>query len=262
MKRIHSLKGLEIALTGNCGLKRHELTRLIKRKGGKVTGYPTIVTKNTDILVRGSSPFWKHGDFGTKEKKAAELISLNHPISVILSEDLDRLLNGQSVKEIQFVAGNDVDLLRAEAELQSFNATSENLDLPIISSRRLEQARLRQLHFGSKKSVRCSLCGRLLPRNLLVVGHIKPRSRCTPAERRDMEHIAMPICLLGCDTLFDRGYVSVSDKGRIITSIVKGNNKPLHSMLSQLNRRSCPNHTSDSEHYFSWHRDNIFNSVM
>jgi hypothetical protein len=258
MRRIRSLQGLQIALTGKCSRPRWEIAQLIKRKGGKLTGDRAPVTKNTHILVRGGSPLWKHGDFGNKEEKAADLIRSGAHLAVILSDDLDRLLCGKSVNEVQFVGGFDVDDLRAEAELSSQLLVSGSLDATTLSSRRIEQAQLRHLHFGSKKFVECNLCGRKLPRCVLVVGHIKPRAQCSPAERRDLPNVAMPICLLGCDTLYERGFVSVSQSGRIITSKTTARNKGLKEILSILKKRTCSKHSAYSEKYFAWHREYVF----
>ena len=253
MKRIRSLRGLTIALTGRCSWPRSELAARIKKKGGKVTSDSARVTQNTDILVRGQSDQWKHGTFGKKEARAAELIREGSRLALILSEDLDRLLAGQLVKEYEYVAGHKVTVLRVESQADAFP-----LDKQGSTNVRLEQGTLRLLHLGGRKTLRCSVCGRSLPVNLLVVGHIKPRARCTPAEKRDLEHVAMPICVFGCDALYERGFLTISPNGKIVASRKTFGAEDLSRLLSPLHGRRCAAHSSASEPYFKWHRDNVF----
>lgn len=262
MNRIRDLRGRRVAITGNCSIPRAELIQRIKRHGGCVSGERAEISNQTNILVRGASPFWKHGSFGTKEERAADLIRAGFDLSVILSEDLDRLLRGKTVIEQRYIAGSDVDELRADAVLAKQFADLGALDAPAIVWRRLEQAHLRHLHFGDRLSVPCSLCGRRLPTYLLVVGHIKPRARCSSSEKRDLQNVAMPICLVGCDILFERGFVAVSKTGRVVTSNACVRSKDFSSLLSRLRGRRCPQHTPSSEPYFAWHREFVFHHKL
>ena len=63
-----------------------------------------------------------------------------------------------------------------------------------------------------------AVSGRCLPRGLLVAAHVKPRSECSEEERRDIPHVAMAACLLGCDALYETGYLTVDATGRIVTA--------------------------------------------
>jgi hypothetical protein len=254
MKRIRTLRGLRVALTGRCSTSRSDLTYEIESRGGKVSGVSARVTEDTDLLVRGASPLWKHGSFGKKEARAAELIRSGSTLAIILAEDLDRLLEGHTVTEFPYVAGFEVNDLRSDSALERLGP----LDAAAIVNRRLEQARLRRLHFGEHRIVPCSLCGRRLPTSLLVVGHIKRRGQCSPAEKRDLANVAMPICLIGCDELFERGFVAVSSKGRIVKTRHSRRSRDLSRLLARLHGRRCPAHTERSEQYFSWHREYVF----
>jgi len=82
------------------------------------------------------------------------------------------------------------------------------LDEERIGLVRKEQAILRQRLFGVRDFDTCFLCGEELPVELLVAAHIKPRAKCSDAERRDPANV-VPMCLLGCDALFERGHVAV-----------------------------------------------------
>jgi len=89
-------------------------------------------------------------------------------------------------------------------------------DARAFASIRLEQSRLRQHLLGGRASGTCAICSRKLPSRLLVAGHIKPRSRCNAEERWSFQTAAMLICVLGCDALFEWGYLAVDERGQII----------------------------------------------
>lgn len=86
----------------------------------------------------------------------------------------------------------------------------EGTDREIQAFARVEQRYLQQCLFGAKTHFPCSLCGHLFPKQFLVVAHIKPRSKCSDGERRDMNNI-MATCVFGCDFLFERGYLTVEN---------------------------------------------------
>src|ERR1051326_6634626 len=140
--KITTLRGKNVALTGFGSRPRQELIQLIKQKGGRVSGNWGRVTSATDILVRGDPHVsWKHGTFGKKEARAAELIRKGSSVCVILASDLEKLLQGRAVTEFSPVGGFDVAALRAQTE-------AIRLDERRITNQRLEQGKLRQLHLG------------------------------------------------------------------------------------------------------------------
>jgi hypothetical protein len=256
MKRIESLRGRTVALTGKGSKNRDELVRRIKKKGGIVRHDKTSVTQDTNILVRGTSEAWKHGSYGRKEERAAELIRGGSDLALLLSDGLDKLLQGRAAQECTYVAGHEVAVLRAEAKAEA-EARKLPLDAVGTTNVRLEQGALRVHHLGRRKAAKCSVCGCTVPVALLVVAHIKLRSQCTPSEKRDLKHIAMPLCLLGCDVLYERGYITVSDTGKVVASQVSGP-KDLRRRLMQLDGRTCLGYSKSAERYFNWHRRNRF----
>lgn len=104
----------------------------------------------------------------------------------------------------------------------------------------------------------CELCGRDLPRRLLVAAHVKPRSECTEEERRDIEHVAMRACLLGCDALYEAGFLTVDATGRIVIARGEAGDTPLGTVLRGLAGHRAPAWTPQREPYFEWHRANKF----
>lgn len=80
---------------------------------------------------------------------------------------------------------------------------------------RREQGDLRRSLLNGQTVALCSICGESRPAKLLIAGHIKPRSKCTEEERRNFQSVAMLICSLGCDALFEWGYIYVDVGGKV-----------------------------------------------
>jgi hypothetical protein len=116
---------------------------------------------------------------------------------------------------------------------------------------RKEQAFLRNHLFGGAAEGCCFLCGEKIPVELLVTAHIKPRAKCSDKERRDDANI-VPMCILGCDALFERRHVAVV-KNKLNTRL--GNLVPgsrLRAILKALERRPISVQRRQQK-YFEWH---------
>ena len=127
----------------------------------------------------------------------------------------------------------------------------KSLDEKRATKARREQGILRRLLFGSKKTGQCGICGFEYPISLLVVAHIKPRSQCSDLERRDIKHNLMPLCSLGCDSLFEQGFISVK-KGNVISGPNKTTTKDLKDKVDALKGLHCNYWSQDSRKYFDW----------
>lgn len=100
----------------------------------------------------------------------------------------------------------------------------------------------------------CGMCGRLLPQSLLVAAHIKPRHLCSESERLDMPHVGWALCLLGCDALFERGFVSIDKHGRV--QILRDPtvwSEALASALDPIVGRTAPGWCLKRRTYFAAH---------
>lgn len=130
-------------------------------------------------------------------------------------------------------------------------------DREVLTRQRTEQAYLRRWllpgPFGN-----CALCGRSFPSEFLVAAHIKKRSACTEAERRDAENIVMPACKFGCDALYEEGWISVDDSGRIIVSSSASPDSPVEQRLRELIDAHCSAFNSARREYFAWHSATVF----
>ncbi|WP_425069292.1 hypothetical protein [Reyranella sp.] len=81
-------------------------------------------------------------------------------------------------------------------------------DAPVQAKRRREQYILQEWLFGNKSAEKCAICGEQFSVSALVVAHKKKRSECNPTERLD-PHVVMPLCLFGCDYLYERRLLCV-----------------------------------------------------
>jgi hypothetical protein len=118
-------------------------------------------------------------------------------------------------------------------------------------STRKEQQRLRKHLLDGKDYGWCFLCGEKLPAELLVAAHIKKRSKCTDTEKRDHANV-VPMCLLGCDALFERGHVALLDN-KIDTRLKSAAPRSrLYAVLMVLRARKIEIEVRRKK-YFEWH---------
>jgi len=113
---------------------------------------------------------------------------------------------------------------KASGEADSYMRFRERLkrvgrdgtDRAIASTQRKEQTILQEWIFEERNANACAICQREFQRSALRAAHKKPRFACTPVERLD-PNIVMPLCLLGCDFLYEEGYILVH-KGKVTQS--------------------------------------------
>ncbi len=253
-KQIRNLEGQCVAFTGRTWKPRFELQRIVRRVGGRTT--PRFaVTDQTTILVRGSCAVWKYGDYGRKEKRAAELIRRGHPIAVMHELEFQKLVDHHRPACVSdHVGGQPIEWLRSATKEQFRNAASLRgpLDREHSAKGRIEQSFLRYQLFGDFEQSHCCLCGRLLPTSLMVAAHIKPRSECTRRERLDSNNIVFSVCLLGCDALYERGLIGVQNGGRICFSKASSSSMLTH-LLKAYSVKKCPAWREGNAQYFRWH---------
>lgn len=157
--------------------------------------------------------------------------------------------------ETECPVGTDPMNLRKWVEF--FSGPTDDWSLRMI---RREQGILRgALGIGTGDGTRlhpCGLCGRELPERLLIAAHVKPRSNCSEAERVDIPSVVMIACSLGCDALYEHGYISVGKEGTILASCEGGVD------LSAYRGRHAPAWRTDRDKYFEWHRENRFGRLQ
>jgi hypothetical protein len=150
-----------------------------------------------------------------------------------------------------FLYSND-----ASGANSSFQTLLASTDALTTSLRRLEQSQLRANLLSGDKSGQCRMCGTILPASLLVASHIKPRSLCAGGERLH-PHVATLMCLLGCDALFERGFIRVRDDGAIYKMNPIGS-ADLASVLTQFDERKIEFKSEEESSFFRFHRELLF----
>lgn len=68
----------------------------------------------------------------------------------------------------------------------------------------------------------------------------------------------MLACKLGCDDLYELGYLAVASTGCIVTIRNEGNGGPVDEYLDQLRGTVSPAFSEANASYFEWHREHIF----
>ncbi|MFJ5695971.1 BRCT domain-containing protein [Arthrobacter sp. NPDC093125] len=83
---VYDLRGKEVVFTGKFeSFNEVELTKIAERLGAsRVKEW--VNKSSTDVLVRGWSPHWKYGRYGSKEKQVAEMLRAGHHIQIIDTE--------------------------------------------------------------------------------------------------------------------------------------------------------------------------------
>jgi len=118
------------------------------------------------------------------------------------------------------------------------------------ATRRLEQSILREHLFGNSSTThKCAICLKGFPDNLLHAAHIKKRQDCSEEERKDL-NVVMPLCKLGCDELFEKGYILVNQKGLVEINKKKTNTSDLLSYCMKIESNVCNLFNKDTESYF------------
>jgi predicted restriction endonuclease len=132
----------------------------------------------------------------------------------------------------------------------------EETERTVQSLARKEQSFLRRRLFKTTTH-KCTICGKEYPVDVLVAAHIKRRSACTRKEKLDADNIVMPVCKIGCDELYESGYISVDDAGKVLATQQK-TTPALKGVLESVKGRVCSAFKSTNAHYFAWHRKTVF----
>lgn len=92
--------------------------------------------------------------------------------------------------------------------LRNITANGSNGCLEVNT--RKEQHLLRDWLFKDKTYEECAICGREYSVESLIAAHKKMRCNCAENERTD-PNIVMPLCVFGCDYLFEKGLIYIED---------------------------------------------------
>ncbi|WP_019630188.1 hypothetical protein [Actinomadura atramentaria] len=178
------------------------------------------------------------------------------------------VVDGEDAERVADFAGVDIvdspgfdladDYASAAAPKQPrLPAVDRDFDRRVDATRRVEQGALKKYLLPGDEG-ECALCGRILPREVLWAAHIKKRSECTDRERGDMPNIAMLACNLGCDIVYEKGFVAVDDGGAVLVSPLVRHDHLKEHIERYLRGRVVSWWNPERADYFAWHRNHTF----
>lgn len=198
---------------------------------------------------RSDVPFIEHGGSGPFNK----LGGLKRGIY------LSALSEGTALKLMQLagLSGTELPSTAVDDYAEPFSgADLTETDKFVLAKRRVEQQYLRSVLLEESDS-RCAMCHRELPESLLVAGHIKPRWACSTEERKDFTSVAMLICALGCDSLYENGLIAVDASGKIVRTS-RSFTQDLDHALDLVAGVTCLGYNETTASYFRWHFESTF----
>ena len=74
-------------------------------------------------------------------------------------------------------------------------------------------------------------------------------------EKLDYKNIVMPMCVLGCERLYENGYIAVKDG--YITILKDSASLKVKSYLDRIKRKPCSKWNNKTKNYFEWHRNSF-----
>ena len=171
----------------------------------------------------------------------------------VLNADKSLLLSEQ----LQLISSRyqpDHSVADYQKQLKDRLADTQTTDGQRLAVTRLEQAAIRRSLFNGDNEGICCICGKRFSVDFLFASHIKKRAACSIEERLDFLNVAAPMCSAGCDTLFERGYITVSESGTIVKGPLGATSIGVSELVDSVVGRTCPVWSSQREIYFKWHR--------
>lgn len=167
---------------------------------------------------------------------------------------MERVTNNQVKIDIieQDLAVNDENEAKRLLSLLA-GINSKEDDKYSTTEVRREHVLLKQLLFSKRTEMACGLCGRIYPTRLLAVAHIKRRSMASKEERKNPA-IVMAVCYFGCDALYEKGFISVDQNGKIISLNKYITSPVLENYISNLEGKYCSAYRDENRHFFEDHR--------
>lgn len=163
-----------------------------------------------------------------------------------------RRLTRDSARRVQ--SAWDGGMSAQDREYSSLNTALQELgelDAKRARLERKEQRLLRRMLLEVDGSSRCIVCGHDFPLGLLVAAHIRPRSKCSDRQRRDYVNNIAAMCKLGCDELYERGYIVVKN-GRLHAD-PQATTPAVRAYLERLDGKRCIGLNAKRATYFDWH---------
>ncbi|MBN8881952.1 MAG: hypothetical protein J0H73_06515 [Salana multivorans] len=167
-----------------------------------------------------------------------------------IAEALRLSANNQGRPEVVDLPGAGAPRIGLGTEGADLLEVEGPYDIAVLTLARREQRAIRARKLGKREQVTCDLCARTFPARLVRAAHIKRRSDCNSAERADLNNV-MAACALGCDELFEQGYVAVDRGGRVVASRLEIGD--VQSAVEALVGRACTAYSPASARFFAYH---------
>lgn len=151
------------------------------------------------------------------------------------------------------ISGDSKFVEHYHQRLQELASTDSHVGYSLA---RKEQGILRSMLLRGHSEGQCALCHRNLPADLIVAAHIKPRNKCSLSERKD-PNIVMAACKLGCDELFEKGYIIVDGVGRIILNDKVRYSLDLTEYVDSFKGNTCTAFNENTERFFAYKRESL-----
>jgi hypothetical protein len=173
----------------------------------------------------------------------------------VLGEDESETLQSLLTLDAAVAATEPADPLDEQAAVAAFDG---ELERTARRAQRGEQAALKRALTPAGIG-RCALCGRSLPAAFLIAAHIKKRAQFSDDEKRDLANIAMLACTLGCDAVYEHGYVTVAPGGALqVSPLAAGIPEVAGYIQERLAGRTVSWWTPARDPYYQWHRIHTF----
>jgi hypothetical protein len=173
------------------------------------------------------------------------------PVPTAMAAELYRLLDGQ-VEAVILACPLDDDLAADAAE----KTIKEDVAIPVTEREQLVKARVGQGLYRSRVELLeagCRLTG-VTDRRFLRASHIKPWSKSDSREKLDGNNGLLLAPHI--DHLFDKGFISFEDDGRLLTSdALPRSIQDAWSLLPPLMSKTF---TVSQAMYLAYHRENVF----
>jgi hypothetical protein len=173
----------------------------------------------------------------------------------VLGEDESETLQSLLTLDAAVADTEPADPLDEQAAVAAFDG---ELERTARRAQRGEQAALKRALTPAGIG-RCALCGRSLPAAFLIAAHIKKRAQFSDDEKRDLANIAMLACTLGCDAVYEHGYVTVAPGGALqVSPLAAGIPEVAGYIQERLAGRTVSWWTPARDPYYQWHRIHTF----
>jgi len=184
---------------------------------------------------------------GYKKKFAVQgCMTYEEDISELILEELD-LIDWDSPFYTTDCATEEEKKRKIQEALQALDQTDSKSH---TSKRRVEQQLLREFHMGERETT-CSLCHSTLPNALMVAGHIWERHKIKDDETRKDPDVVMPVCKLGCDELFEKGFIVVDEDGSIVSDKKYIDTEPLRRFAQRYDGKKCLHFNEKTKRFFN-----------